>query len=108
MFDALTCCDCGIEFGVRPARAAALRADSSLWFYCPNGHRQHFAETQADRLRRERDWLKQQIAQKDDELKAARKREERVTKRVKAGLCPCCNRSFKNLRLHMVSKHKDV
>jgi hypothetical protein len=29
----------------------------------------------------------------------------RITKRAKAGVCPCCNRTFKQLAAHMASQH---
>lgn len=32
----------------------------------------------------------------------------RLKKRVHAGLCTCCNRTFANLARHMASKHKDA
>lgn len=31
----------------------------------------------------------------------------RVKKRVGKGVCPCCNRTFKNLQRHMETKHPD-
>lgn len=40
-------------------------------FHCPHGHAQHYIEglSEADKLRQERDRLKQQMAQKEDEQK---------------------------------------
>ncbi len=37
----------------------------------------------------------------------ARNERDRVLARIKAGVCPCCNRSFKNVRRHMASQHPD-
>ena len=31
----------------------------------------------------------------------------RVKRRVGNGVCPCCNRTFKNLADHMTTKHPD-
>lgn len=31
----------------------------------------------------------------------------RLKKRIAAGVCPCCNRSFANLREHMAGQHPD-
>jgi hypothetical protein len=31
----------------------------------------------------------------------------RIKKRVAAGVCPCCNRSFKDLARHMAGQHPD-
>jgi chromosome segregation ATPase len=99
-------------------------------FYCPHGHQQHYTlgPSEEDRLRQERDRLKQRLAQKDDEIAAAcrtidAEREKRdherrrvsaakgqITKlkrRASAGICPCCTRHFTDLERHMASKHPD-
>jgi hypothetical protein len=88
---------------------------------CPSGHERVYRDSDADKLRRERDLMKQQLAQKDDEI-ASRKREKeqeerqaaaakgqvtRLKNRAKAGMCPCCNRHFVNLERHMNTKHPD-
>lgn len=31
----------------------------------------------------------------------------RLKNRAKAGVCPCCNRTFQNLARHMASQHPD-
>ena len=116
----ITCCNCGIIFGV-PDQWLSSRRDDKRTFYCPNGHGQSFTESEADRLRRERDRLQQQIAQKDDEIKWQREHrqaaERRVTaakgqitrlkKRAKGGICPCCKRTFQNMAEHMKTQHPD-
>lgn len=72
-------------------------------------------------MRRERDQLKQQLAQKDDQIayqRSMRKTTERqliaqkgqvtkLRKRAKAGVCPCCNRTFVGLQRHMAQKHPE-
>lgn len=115
------CCDCGVEFHL----AESFKKDlitSKKQFFCPNGHAQSYRENEADRLRRERDRLAQQIAQKDDEISWQRKQREaaerqvtaakgqitKLKKRAKAGICPCCNRSFSNMAAHMATKHPDM
>lgn len=100
----------------------ALRADSKRSFFCPNGHSQHYTESEADRLRRERDRLKQQIAQEQDVARQWREEAERekaraagykgvatkMRNRVAKGVCPCCNRTFLDLARHMATKHPDI
>jgi hypothetical protein len=94
---------------------------SATTFYCVHGHTRWFppGESEEDKLRRERDQLKQRIAYKDDMIREAREQAEherrrangykghatRITKRAKAGVCPCCNRTFKQLAAHMKSQH---
>ena len=63
---------------------------------------------------RERDKLKQRIAESAEaEAKAeqARIKAEKETKRLKrlasGGVCPCCNRTFSNMARHMRSQHPE-
>lgn len=46
--------------------------------------------------------LEERLRREDTEKKLSK-----VKCRVKNGVCPCCNRSFTNLRRHMATKHKD-
>jgi len=115
------CCNsqCGIAFAVPSSWDAQKRKDHTN-FYCPNGHSQHYTEqSEEEKLRAERDRLAQRIAQRDDEirhqreLRAAAERQlsatrgvvTRVKTRVANGVCPCCKRSFSDLRQHMATKH---
>lgn len=112
------CISCGVHW-MMPAYLDNQRKKNKERFYCPNGHGQAYVESEADRLRRERDRLAQQIAQRDDEIKRQRERREeterrlaatkgvvtRYRNRVGSGVCPCCNRTFHNLARHMASQH---
>jgi hypothetical protein len=115
----IQCADCGIAYLV-PDRWKQARRDDHKTFWCPNGHTQYFpGETEAEKLRRERDHLKQRIAQRDDWVREERERRAaverqlaaqkgQVTKlknRAGAGVCPCCNRTFQALARHMAAKH---
>jgi Skp family chaperone for outer membrane proteins len=95
-----------------PQAMRQQRLDNGGDFYCPNGHGQRYTKPRCERLESE-------LATKQKELTAARceslaerqKREQaeaelqRHKTRTKNGVCPCCNRSFINLRRHMASKH---
>lgn len=118
-----TCCNCGVTFAMTRELHQRCRDNPGprgRSFYCPNGHGQHYtAETEAQRLQREINRLKQNQAYLEETRQAARDDAEhqrrrangykghaaRITKRAKAGVCPCCNRSFENLRRHMASQH---
>lgn len=115
----MCCGNCGIEFHVPKNWNDVKRKDRTSWF-CPNGHERHYvAETEEDKLRKERDRLKQNTAYLEDrnrQLSEARETAERrasaargqVTKlknRAANGVCPCCNRTFPNLARHMATKH---
>lgn len=92
-------------------------------FYCTHGHAQHFTEgksevqklqEQLDAERRQRQRAEQRVAEARDEAEHERRRANgykghatRMTKRAKAGVCPCCNRTFKQLAAHMANKHPD-
>lgn len=86
--------------------------------FCPNGHGYVYqkGESVEEILRRENDRLKQQLAQKDDQIIEALDERDKVKHdltavkkkmtRVANGVCPDCNRSFANLGRHMETKHK--
>lgn len=112
-FEQGCCVACGVRFGLPPGYIEDRRGDKKD-FFCPNGHKMSFGENETDRLRRERDILKQRIAQKDDEVAEAKRQAAsakgqltKLTKRVAHGVCPCCNRTFANLARHMATKHTE-
>jgi hypothetical protein len=125
MFGAVECkcCRCGTDFYLPPNLHSAARASEKISFYCPYGHEQHYpaGETETDKIRRERDLLAQRIAQRDDTIKFLRETGEtakrslaaqkgvvtKIKKRVGSGVCPCCTRSFGNLRRHMQTEHPE-
>lgn len=116
----IDCCNCSVRFGV-PAGFTAYRRQDKRMFYCPNGHPQSFTESEADRLRRDLQRQQQQNARLAEEAhqahlereaaerraSAARGQVTRLKNRAANGVCPCCNRSFSDLRRHMATKHPD-
>lgn len=119
----MQCGTCGVWHAIPEVMYETKRADGGFW-HCPNGHERGFREGQKarDELRQERDLLKQQLAQKDDEIARQRQLREfeerrvaaakgqitKLKKRAKAGLCPCCNRTFSNMAKHMQTCHPDL
>ena len=107
----------------RELNEAALRGRGQVAFYCAYGHQQFYIEGDSEetKLRRERDRLQQRLAQKDDEIAAERRQREeaersvaahkgqvtRIKNRIGNGVCPCCNRTFRDLSRHMKGKHPD-
>jgi hypothetical protein len=63
--ESIQCVRCGCIFGVPSGYLDGRRLDKES-FYCPNGHSMSYNDSEADKLRRERDRLKQQLAEKDD------------------------------------------
>lgn len=114
-FEGAGCCiTCGIEIILpRWFKAQALKERSKKPFFCPNGHSQHFiGETEAERLaklldleRQESQRQRERVAARDRSLSAVKGQITKIKNRVGNGVCPCCNRSFTNLRRHMSTKH---
>lgn len=115
-----TCIKCGVSFGV-PADFQRQRKSDQATFYCPNGHHQCYMYTEEWRLRNEVARLTARMDQKDAEIKYQREQRysterslkatkgvvTKLKKRAKAGVCPCCNRTFKQLAAHMACKHPE-
>jgi F0F1-type ATP synthase assembly protein I len=116
----LKCYRCKEDFALRDEVEDMLRRNHQS-FHCPWGHSQAFIEGESEetKLRRERDRLKQQAARLHDRIREESERADkerhrangykghatRISKRVKAGVCICCNRTFQNLADHMATKH---
>lgn len=109
------CCNCGVAFGIPSDLQRVLRADPNKYFYCPNGHSQHYSKSTADKLREqiesEKNDHKRQMEQLQnkflDEMNNRLKLEKQL-KRIHKGVCPCCNRSFQNLKQHIETKHPEL
>lgn len=107
------CGVCGIKFSAPTAFMNDCRKQGpAKSFYCPNGHPRVFYESEATKLRRQLDVVKQQLAEKDDEINSARKQISaakgqvmKLKTRANAGVCPCCNRTVRQMALHMKTKH---
>jgi hypothetical protein len=126
-----TCCNCGILFAMtEDLKREKLRDRAShnrKFFYCPNGHAQFYTgKTDEQKLREElaeeRRLRNRAQERADTEAKIRRQETERadkerrrangykghatkISKRVKAGVCICCNRTFQDLAAHMATKH---
>lgn len=112
------CASCGVVFAIAENLYDRRRADKGT-FYCPNGHTMTFGESDADRERKRADLLERRLANRNEDIRSAyadltiTKRRlaaskgqlTKVKKRAVAGLCPCCSRSFVDVRRHMANKH---
>jgi hypothetical protein len=116
----IDCASCAVTFGL-PERMLKARRDDGAIFYCPSGHQNVFRKTLADRLRADLATTQARLTaahRRADGEAERRKAAERSTSALKGqmtrlrtraanGVCPCCSRSFTNLRRHMASKHPD-
>jgi len=113
-------CWCGVRHAV-PAelRDHQLRAhhngEKVPGIYCPLGH-SHVpsGEGKAERTKRylkeERERAARLDAEREQAAASARAykgQATRLRKRAKAGTCPCCKHTFKQLSRHMAIKHPD-
>lgn len=110
-------CWCGVQFAIPQNRYTWMQHSRKNDCHCPNGHTFHFAKT----LEEERAEMQRELAeerrrkQAARDLLAAEERSHAATrghltrsrKRAAAAVCPCCNRSFVQLRRHMAAKHPD-
>ena len=115
------CGTCGVIWGLEATFMKARRDDHEEW-QCPNGHSFVFnGPSEEEKLRkeleRERD-RSGRIASQRDQLEASLRGEriaksrfknerDRLKMRVAHGVCPCCNRTFKQLSRHMETKHPE-
>lgn len=82
---------------------------------CPLGHSWAIAgEGEAEKLRKQLDREHTRLAATRDLLRAEERSHTatrghltRQRKRVQAGVCPCCGRTFKQLAAHMKTKHPE-
>lgn len=116
-----TCWKCDTQYFLPRALHDAARASSKISLFCPYGHSAHFPDgaTKADIQRQRAERAEQQVeyqcqmrlaAERETAaaLRSAAAQKGQVTRlknRASKGVCPCCNRSFTNLRRHMNSKH---
>lgn len=112
------CWSCGVVFAIPNDYDDRRRADGRR-FYCPNGHTCCYSETEADRLRkqleraqREANWRGQDAKYYREQAQASarsaaayRGHLTRIRKKIAAGICPCCRRTFSNVQRHIAGQH---
>lgn len=120
------CWDCAVDFGVGADFVKRRREDGRVW-YCPNGHGNYYnkgktaeqvarekAEAERDAARslaqresRRREQSDAQARLADYQRRAAKGQLTKTRKRIAAGVCPCCNRTFQNVARHIAGQHPD-
>ncbi len=122
---AVTCPTCYTVHGIPDSMSRAMlanRGPSGEKAHCPNGHVWWYTgKSDADKLReqldttrRDADWQRQCRQRAEEDREAANRRLNatkgvvtRMKRRAKAGVCPCCNRTFSALAAHMRTQHPD-
>ena len=120
---AFTCDSCGSTFGVPRSyydRWEVGDVEKSRTIYCCCcGHRWTCGETAQARLERQlaverashdqtraaRDEWRRMEHERSRQLSATKGVVTRTKRRISHGVCPCCTRTFQNLREHMKNQH---
>lgn len=113
----MTCKNCNGIFALNREYILHQRTHAG-GYYCP------YCQTLWVWRESESDKLRKLLAEKHKEVTASkceamrerqlkeetslRMKAERKLKRVDHGVCPCCNRTFRNLARHMASKHLKI
>lgn len=113
-FSVVQCCNCNVAFALTDDFIQRRRNDHKT-LYCPAGHGNYFSgKNEAEKLREQlaqvehqRDRARMTTEQVRSERDAIAKAHRKMRVRVMNGVCPCCNRSFDDLRQHMATKHPD-
>lgn len=107
------CIHCGLPV-LAPSSLESEIRNRAKTFYCCNGHEMAYRESEADRLKarlaqaeRERDGARARAEMADRSAAAHKGKLTELKNRIHNGVCPCCKRSFQNLRRHMSTKHPD-
>lgn len=112
------CIRCGVDFAI-PEEMLSNFVRLGGFYYCPNGHSQGWdkgtehtkIKTLERELEQERERKRLALARENEALAQLSKAEakiEKQKKRTRAGLCPCCNRTFSQLARHMATKHPEA
>lgn len=115
------CCKCMCYFAM-PKDLWERAKQSEREFFCPNGHGQVYTKTENSKLKaqiqqlendaiRRKQYIDEQnntIEQLGYSLRAQKAAKTKIMNRVKNGVCPCCNRTFKDLQSHFKTKHPEL
>jgi hypothetical protein len=116
----VTSCWCGIGLAIPQELYDLARRQKDKTVYCPIGHKFIYSNTIEEQLAAANAQIKRETQRRratadllahEERSHAATKghftRKKKQLERVSSGVCPCCNRSFTNLRRHMRSKHPE-
>ena len=114
-------CTCGLTFALPDDYLKSCRANNKSW-YCPQCRAAwSYDKSKEQILQSKLDQAETRIANEQQRTRNAQAEAEthkrcaaaqkgaktRLKNRAAKGVCPCCNRSFTNLRRHMENKHPD-
>lgn len=116
----VTSCWCGIKLAIPNDLHSLARRHKDHTVWCPLGHKFVYSNTIEEQLEEQKRATSRAFQRERAvrELLVAEEHSHRATKghvtrkkkeleRVANGVCPCCNRSFRNLERHMAGQHPD-
>jgi hypothetical protein len=118
--ETLCCGSCSIVFAIPKNMHLKLKRNGD-WFYCPNGDKICYTQTENARLesqrnaaRREVESLSARLTSCDDQRKAAERQARarkgvvtRMRNKLAAGKCTECEQEFPDLGAHIHEAHPD-
>jgi uncharacterized Zn finger protein (UPF0148 family) len=118
-FHLISCYTCGVRFGINKDlyNRVVTKAEGTVW--CPAcGKETCWRESEASKrikdleqkLKWEMENAQRQAASRriaEASLIATKGVVTKLQKRASNGVCPCCNRTFKQLAAHMKTKHPE-
>lgn len=119
-FNVVSCYTCGVSFAITSDLYRRVVTDAKGSIYCPScGKETCWRESEDHKkikeLQRKLEWEAAEVTRQREarqkaeaSLQATKAVVTRVKNRSIAGLCPCCNRTFKQLAAHMKTKHSEV
>lgn len=107
----MECSRCGGIYAITESKRIYHKENGGYW-NCPYCQAEWgYQESELQQLRKALDDKSRALtASRCETLKERQLKEEfeRKLSRVKNGVCPCCKRSFTNLRRHIASKHPEL
>ena len=116
-FRVVSCYTCGVRFGIGSDLYRRVVTDAAGSVHCPAcGKLTCWNESQDQKrikeLEKKLAWEMSEVARQKEARDMAEKTASglkghvtRLKNRASAGVCPCCNRTFKQLAAHMKTKH---
>ena len=118
-FKVVSCYTCGVRFAIGSDLYRRVVTDAIDSVHCPacgklTCWRESEDKKRIKELQRKLEWEAAEVTRQKEarekaeaSLQATRGVVTRFKRRVSTGVCPCCNRTFKQLSAHMKTQHPD-
>jgi hypothetical protein len=112
-----TSCWCGIHMAIPDDLYSIANRNKGKTVWCPLGHQFIFSNTVEEQLaeakretaraRQRESAVRDLLTHEENSHRSTRGHLTRQKRRIAAGVCPCCNRTFRDLARHMEGQHPD-